>query len=245
MLTFFRRIRKGLLGQGATSKYLLYAVGEIALVVIGILIALQINNWNEGIKNKIKGIEYLNSLYEDLKQDSIHLSFLIDSYQGKMGKLSMMENCYDSIVAQEGDDCLKSLISKSSSFENIKNIDRSIQQLKYEGGSLLLSSEDWNKVLVYDMKIAAYKIDESTVFQETQTSLRTLMHEFINFESYRIDKSSAKMPILINDHIILNKYFNTLKLYRDYCLKYFDLLHDIRSLNIELRTYLQEKYQFD
>ena len=46
MLTFYRRIRQGLLGTGATRKYLLYAIGEILLVVIGILIALQINNWN-------------------------------------------------------------------------------------------------------------------------------------------------------------------------------------------------------
>ena len=55
MLTFFRRIRKGLLVDGATSKYLVYAIGEIALVVMGILIALQINNWNE--QNKANGFE--------------------------------------------------------------------------------------------------------------------------------------------------------------------------------------------
>jgi hypothetical protein len=42
MLTFFRRIRKGLLESGTTRKYLLYAIGEIALVVIGILIALHL-----------------------------------------------------------------------------------------------------------------------------------------------------------------------------------------------------------
>ena len=53
MLTFFRRIRKGLLGSGQARKYLLYAIGEIALVVIGILIALQINNWNEWRKDRI------------------------------------------------------------------------------------------------------------------------------------------------------------------------------------------------
>ncbi len=52
MLTFFRRIRRGFLLSGSTGKYLLYALGEIALVVIGILIALQINNWNEGRKEK-------------------------------------------------------------------------------------------------------------------------------------------------------------------------------------------------
>ena len=50
MIHFFRHIRKGLINQDRAGKYLLYAVGEIVLVVIGILIALQINNWNENRK---------------------------------------------------------------------------------------------------------------------------------------------------------------------------------------------------
>jgi len=66
MLTFFRRIRKGLLGSGATGKYLLYAIGEITLVVIGILIALQINNWNEYRKERITEISYLEAIKEEL-----------------------------------------------------------------------------------------------------------------------------------------------------------------------------------
>jgi len=52
MLKFFRTIRKKLIEQDNVRKYLLYAVGEILLVVIGILIALQINNWNEFSKNR-------------------------------------------------------------------------------------------------------------------------------------------------------------------------------------------------
>jgi len=47
MIKFFRNIRKKILEQGKTTNYLKYAFGEIVLVVIGILIALQINNWNE------------------------------------------------------------------------------------------------------------------------------------------------------------------------------------------------------
>jgi len=49
MIKFFKKTRKQLLGQNKVSKYLLYGLGEIILVVIGILIALSINNWN---KNK-------------------------------------------------------------------------------------------------------------------------------------------------------------------------------------------------
>ena len=51
MLNFFRRIRQKLITEGHLPKYLLYAVGEIALVMIGILLALQVNNHNEKLKS--------------------------------------------------------------------------------------------------------------------------------------------------------------------------------------------------
>ena len=62
MIKFFRKIRQDLLSKGKTGKYLKYAVGEIVLVVIGILIALQINNWNENRKNSEKEIAILENL---------------------------------------------------------------------------------------------------------------------------------------------------------------------------------------
>ena len=52
MISFFRKIRQNILKQGKTTRYFKYALGEILLVVIGILIALQINNWNEARKQK-------------------------------------------------------------------------------------------------------------------------------------------------------------------------------------------------
>ena len=69
MLTFFRRIRKGLLGTSQTRKYLLYAIGEIALVVIGILIALSINNWNNRVQQHKQEIAWIESLHGDLLTD--------------------------------------------------------------------------------------------------------------------------------------------------------------------------------
>ena len=53
MLKFFRRIRQKLLAQHKTGQYLKYAAGEIVLVVIGILVALQINGWNEKLKESM------------------------------------------------------------------------------------------------------------------------------------------------------------------------------------------------
>ncbi len=67
MLKFFRQIRQRLLQENRFSKYLLYALGEIALVVIGILIALQINTWNE--EQKIRRQE--KSLLVNLKAETL------------------------------------------------------------------------------------------------------------------------------------------------------------------------------
>ncbi|MBI1191879.1 MAG: hypothetical protein GC205_01705 [Bacteroidetes bacterium] len=71
MIKFFRRIRQGLLYQGRTGKYLTYAVGEIILVVIGILIALQINNWNEKRKQGKQELAYLGRLLIENEQDLV------------------------------------------------------------------------------------------------------------------------------------------------------------------------------
>ena len=67
MIKFFRHIRKQLLTENKFSKYLLYAIGEIVLVVVGILIALSINNWNEWKKERVKEREILIDLAENIE----------------------------------------------------------------------------------------------------------------------------------------------------------------------------------
>ncbi|MGB6035012.1 MAG: DUF6090 family protein, partial [Cryomorphaceae bacterium] len=73
MIKFFRHIRQRMIKENRVSKYLLYAIGEIVLVVIGILIALQINNWNENRKLQNAQNLLLIDLYDNLRADSIVL----------------------------------------------------------------------------------------------------------------------------------------------------------------------------
>ena len=68
MINFFRRIRKQLATENNAKKYLRYAIGEILLVVIGILVALQINNWNEQRKERQKEQSFLKQLLEDFSE---------------------------------------------------------------------------------------------------------------------------------------------------------------------------------
>jgi len=69
MVNFFRRIRNKLFREGNLGKYLLYALGEILLVVIGILIALQINNWNEWKKERELEIKILAEIKDNIEVD--------------------------------------------------------------------------------------------------------------------------------------------------------------------------------
>lgn len=69
MIKFFRKIRQRLLTKNKFSKYVFYAIGEIVLVVIGILIALQVNNWNQSRLEKEKQLIYLENLKDDISNN--------------------------------------------------------------------------------------------------------------------------------------------------------------------------------
>ena len=69
MIKFFRNIRQNLLMENKTGKYFKYAIGEILLVVIGILIALSINNWNEKRKDNVLKQTFLLKLKSNLQDD--------------------------------------------------------------------------------------------------------------------------------------------------------------------------------
>jgi len=102
MIKFFRRIRYDLMEENPTSakanagsktgKYLKYAIGEIILVVIGILIALQINNWNEHRKKEKLKDSYKVSLINDLSKDTLMLGKLISENYRVMTALRIQQN---------------------------------------------------------------------------------------------------------------------------------------------------------
>ena len=77
MIKFFRHIRKSIIMENKTGKYFKYAIGEIILVVIGILIALSINNWNDNRKNSQKEYQYLQGLKKDLESNLLELDRVI------------------------------------------------------------------------------------------------------------------------------------------------------------------------
>jgi len=90
MIKIFRQIRRQLIGEGKTGKYFKYAIGEIVLVVIGILIALQVNNWNEQRKQNKQERYIIEQLQTEFKADSIMLARMIMLTSDKINAVNFM-----------------------------------------------------------------------------------------------------------------------------------------------------------
>ena len=107
MITLFRRFRQKLIDSGSVTKYLLYAIGEILLVVIGILIALQVNNWNEEVKAGNELNQYLQTIQSNIQADQEVLDSLIVLRreiieQSKKAQLSFLNKEFDFTTTRYG-----------------------------------------------------------------------------------------------------------------------------------------------
>ena len=114
MIKFFRKIKQKMLTENKFSKYLIYAIGEIVLVVIGILIALSINNWNENIKSKNELKNIYDEVKLNLKSDLLNIEDVIKQYEQLDLRLEKMITeeyssiVLDSINANNYSDCIPS-----------------------------------------------------------------------------------------------------------------------------------------
>ncbi|EPR74168.1 hypothetical protein ADIWIN_0745 [Winogradskyella psychrotolerans RS-3] len=81
MIKFFRKLRQNMIRENKVNKYLLYAIGEIILVVIGILIALQINNWNQELGNKQNEHVIIKNLNLEFKKNKISIEKYIKHHE--------------------------------------------------------------------------------------------------------------------------------------------------------------------
>ncbi len=177
MLKFFRNIRKQLVGTNNFNKYLIYAIGEIFLVVIGILIALWINNLNTIKQQKQVEQIYLSSLEEEFKQNYDLLDATIKNNEQlivHLENLSMLfdENIYDTITETSVNKYLFNAISPTVEFNpsmgvlteiissgNLKNIENFElrQQLASYGNSIeKLKQHQADGAKFYDKAVEHY-----------------------------------------------------------------------------------------
>jgi hypothetical protein len=152
MIPFFRKIRKKMADDNKPLKYLRYALGEILLIVIGILIALSINNWNTRAINKEYEQFYLQGIINDIELDLANLNYLIttDSLKVKSGKylLNHFKN-----PTHKNDSLLLKQFSNTIPSTGYNQTDNVFEDLKSSGRLNYISNDALRK------KIQEYYID--------------------------------------------------------------------------------------
>ncbi len=150
MIKFFRKIRQSLLNQNKVSKYLLYAIGEIALVVIGILIALQINNRNERAKLVQKETEILHLFDESLSTDLKKFAYIIKFYERSKGSIFRVLDHLENDLPYQ-DTLAYDFFNTTLTYEQTSFINGPFETLKSAGVELISNPKLRKKILeIYD-----------------------------------------------------------------------------------------------
>ena len=166
MLKFFRNIRRRLLDSGSLRKYFVYAIGEILLVVIGILIALQVNNWNEDRKTYEKQKGYLllirNEMVNNLEELLKEKQNLMSTIHGQRKIIDLMYKDTTDITEQELSSLFPQAFSKDIEFQYENG---ALTELK-SSGSLKDIANDSIRVMLasWESKIQSVKMQEKSLY---------------------------------------------------------------------------------
>lgn len=209
MINFFRSIRRILLNDNKTGKYLTYAIGEILLVVIGILIALSLNNWNDNQKNNREEILILNSLLDNLQLAKAQSEYNIEDEEILVSSLLFLLN-YDS----KSFNSINSELMDSVFYDGIWSLETDIPifnsyaDLKNTGKIGLIKNKDLR--------------DGFTFLEESLARLTELVADRLSTHQLRIDHiaeneinfvhlSKHKIPGLNTENEIPNDYNSILQ----------------------------------
>lgn len=181
MIKFFRKIRQRLLIDNRFSKYLLYAIGEIILVVIGILIALQVNNWNEERIEQARITEYARSLKQDLLGDIEMLTVSMTQAQNNFYNIDSLSQYMRRTAVESLSNTDLFILTYDRLYRPYKWSRSTMEELKGSGSLRYISNDSLKK------KLAAYEafskhLDEDFQgdYQNYNNSL-TLITKVINF----------------------------------------------------------------
>tara|TARA_R110002072_G_scaffold1380_2_gene11561 strand:- start:6890 stop:7639 length:750 start_codon:yes stop_codon:yes gene_type:complete len=248
MIKFFRKIRQNLIMENKTGKYFKYAIGEIILVVIGILIALQINNWNENRKLQLKSYDYLQRLKVDLDNVSKDVNSSLKSTERKSKQ---------ALIALEALESKELSPSKQKDFERhlkeyfqfqitIQNTTAYNEMLS--SGDLGLIKNEWLRSAFADLSD-----DRDFIIEVNQTNHSAyknnsgFIEKYVRYNILKTDSISKKVSAsydfnaMANDPFFINQISGQVYTWQDMTWMYKDYQRDVNRLKdsilVELKKY--------
>lgn len=237
MPVIFKSIRQKLVAKNKFAKYLRYAVGEILLVVIGILIALQVNNWNEARKDRIQEKKFLMRLEAELTTDIGNISTSILANKSRMQRAEFLIASVDQpqLAVDSSTYFIRSI--ELAGYTNFPVIsDNTFEEIKSSGKLSLIRNEEIRTALQQYYSWTSDREQYNFIRQDTQLNYlharqgilspnqQISMGSFRNTSHYHADEAKlafegmikkpeflAMLPIVIQGQIRNGESFEAIK----------------------------------
>jgi len=192
MIKFFRNIRLTLLNEGKTANYLKYGIGEIVLVVIGILIALQINNWNQRRLDRVEEKNILAKLHDEFLENKNEVSKSIGLYKGAMDANSELIELIGSDAEELSKYNLDSLLFESVPSLQIVFSDNSIKNIVQTGKLDIIKNQEVIQLInQWEAQKVLLKENEQKLSEWLNNQLLPFISDYVAYKQMDLH---GKMP---------------------------------------------------
>jgi len=264
MLNLFRKFRSALLSGSKVRKYLLYALGELVLVVVGILIALQINNWNEDRLERRIEREYIASMLGDVREDRRRIEA---AAEGNIVLLNGLDSMLGLLVEMSDDEdqlreLFKHSVVRTYWYMRVDFSESTMSQLKSSGGLRLISDKVVRDAMLvyekgledckhqYEEMVHYFHTIESTQKQIFDLSLGKAAYALLEEDYLQMIEPLAVFEPLItsgqylvdDDPKLRHRYYNDILFYQATLKLTNGFLDEQKRLGDQLIQLIQDRY---
>jgi hypothetical protein len=242
MIPFFRKIRKKLADDNKPLKYLRYAIGEIVLVVIGILIALQINNWNQEKKEKQKEIAYIKSLIDDINSDVIQSENILEDFKELDANLDeLLRELSNENIFNDSNKAFQLWFYNFGIPDFVSN-DKTLVLLKNSGGfELITNNEVLDAIWGYDKAVKVF-INQNETMATAMVTSNSYSRCFNVIKLTNPIENQFPIPLLSKDEEALNIMYTNRLLWKYGMLSVLNYLQDVQNKGKETILVLKSNY---
>jgi hypothetical protein len=235
---------------------------EFFMLFLAVFLGFVAENIREHVTEGHKGKEYVESYYDDLKNDTARISWNIEFDARKLKGLEGLSDCYNAVLKNpKNTSCLMGIIQSIAINRPFTRTERTSRQLANAGGFRMLKQADADSIIAYDDAFDYVQDVQTTVYQDIQNTVRNTLNTIGNFKANvqmfkpeagkmitadTLKRADITAPIIFSsDKALLNKFFNECLLYYRVTYNHQQMLIDLKARQIRLLDYFRRKYGFE